>query len=258
MKPDFILHPFLLAFPAKDQAEAVEALRLRRRSPCSQSHTGTLGAILEGAAAKDAIFPITIEAQGVFVGRSLVKLLVVPILTPLPHVAVHVEQTPGIGFFLAHGMRLFHGILAEPGKLTEFRIFVPEVEFGRGATSARIFPFRLGGQGIIEFGFLFQFGNELLAIFPRDILDREIISLDAAGILAHDGLPLFLGHFMSGHPESLADFLLLLRMFVFHALGFGTAHVEFSRRDPEELHAERRVDFVFDLWRLRNGIMGDL
>ena len=48
-------------------------------------------------------------------GRLVVVSRIVPIGTPLPYIPVHVVQSPGVWFFLSHGMRFFSGITSEPG-----------------------------------------------------------------------------------------------------------------------------------------------
>src|SRR5438876_9859108 len=51
---------------------------------------------------------IACRTGGVVVG-------VIDVVAPLGHVAVHVEQSPGVGSFLADRMCLLRGIVGEPG-----------------------------------------------------------------------------------------------------------------------------------------------
>src|SRR5262249_5777992 len=77
-----------------------------------------------------------------------VILLVVSVLAPLGHVAVHVEQAPGIGPLLADGMRFLAGVIGEPGKIAELARLVPERIVGTGPGAAGVFPFRLCRQAV--------------------------------------------------------------------------------------------------------------
>ena len=68
------------------------------------------------------------------------------------------------------------------------------------------FPFSLGRQTIQLLVLFPQFLDELLAIIPGNLFDRQVLfALEVAGIVAHDLLPLFLGHGVNAHVEALGQ-----------------------------------------------------
>ena len=84
-----------------------------------------------------------------------------------------------------------------------------------------------------------QFLDKLLAIIPRNRFHRQVFfALELAGIIAHDFLPLFLGHGVHAHVESLRqrDLVLGFITFSFFFL-LWTSHHEAPWRYPDEFHA---------------------
>jgi hypothetical protein len=91
----------------------------------------------------------------------------IPVLAPLPDIAMHVIETPGIGFLLTHGMGLFARVSDIPGIFTKFAVIVAEVKSCHTLRPTRIFPLRLGGKAVFIRTFhLIEPANKLLAVVP--------------------------------------------------------------------------------------------
>src|SRR5579884_3333605 len=128
----------------------------------------------------------------------------VPVLAPLPDIAVHVIKPPGIGREAAHRRGLLPidplfalavgGVAVVVGLVRRDRL--PEVERGGRARPAGVFPLGLRGQAEPLARLLTQLLEEPLAVVPRHILHGEGVALEAAGVAAHGGLPLGLGDLM--------------------------------------------------------------
>jgi hypothetical protein len=157
----------------------------------------------------------------------------IPVLHPLPHVAVHIVQAPGIGLALSYGMGRATCIGRIPGVGVQAPGVTPKT-IGRGGTSARgIFPLRLGGQAILAPSFSgVQGAYELLHIVPGDALDRVVRARKAARIRPHDGYPLSLSDGIFPQGEGLTDGHLtpLAPALCSHAVRPG--------RNQDELHAQ--------------------
>ena len=175
---------------------------------------------------------------------------------------MHVVKPPGVGWETAYrrGFLSKHAFLAVA--IGEVAVVIRLIGGNRFAKmkrrfrpgTASIFPFSLGRQAIRLLVFFPQFLDELLAIVPGNIFDREVLfALELAGIVAHDCLPLFLGHGMNAHVEALGQRDLVLGFVVMPSFFFlGTAHHEAPRRNPDELHADAVGEVlgrVFLLWR---------
>src|SRR5581483_9109069 len=122
------------------QASIGEARRL------AEPITGTqrLGCRFPGAAAKDVLFAIS-RSTRVLLGTRLIIALVIHVVAPLGHVAVHVEQAPGVGLLLADRMRLLGGIIDKPGIVAQLSGLAAEGVVRIRSSPASIFPFRLRG-----------------------------------------------------------------------------------------------------------------
>src|SRR5262249_26316496 len=99
------------------------------------------------AATKHVIFAVGRSAR-VLVGTRFIVALIVNVLAPLGHVAVHVAQAPRIGPLQANWMRLLVGIVCEPAYVTELARVIAKRVVAAGAGPASVFPLRLGGQAI--------------------------------------------------------------------------------------------------------------
>src|SRR5262249_37338996 len=117
------------------------------------------------------------------------------VAAPFPDVTVHVVEAPGVGRELADRGRLgaidaevLRALAVEVGLAGGDR--VAEGEGGGGAGAAGVLPFGLGGKAEDAIGQLRQLAAELLAIVPADVLNGTIIAGEAAGVEAHDRLPL--------------------------------------------------------------------
>src|SRR5207249_8074592 len=84
----------------------------------------------------------------VILGARPVIVFVVNVVAPFGHVAVHIEQSPRIGFFLTDRVRLLGGVVDEPGKISELaRVVAKRIVLIR-PSAASVFPFCLSGQAV--------------------------------------------------------------------------------------------------------------
>src|SRR5262245_60409565 len=74
-----------------------------------------------------------------------VRVLAVPVGTPLPDVSLHIVQAPFVGLQRPHGMRRVVGIDEVPANVIELGI--AGVGAGRAGT-AGVFAFCLGGKAV--------------------------------------------------------------------------------------------------------------
>ena len=109
-----------------------------------------------------------------------------------------------------------------------------------GATC--VFPFGLTRQSHA----IANLGQELLAILPTDLLDRQFVPLESTRVAAHYLAPLRLRHLGDPKVERLADHapMLLLVLLVAH-LTCRRPHQEFARRDQHQLDPRLRMDHAF-------------
>src|SRR5687767_9613518 len=110
-----------------------------------------------------------------------------PIVAPFVYVAVHVVQTPRVGFLLTDGMSVqllgVIGVLEEPSVVAE-RLLVAGEPTGRRAGPTGIFPLGLGRQVVRPAFFAAESAAKGLGVVPTDIgrgvvgrfLDAELIS----------------------------------------------------------------------------------
>src|SRR5207244_36702 len=118
-----------------------------------------------------------LRAQGV--GHLAVRIRAVPIGTPLPDVAVHVKEAPGVGRERTDGRRRLAINALLPPVIGPVAVIVGLVgrdgragaERRGGAGAAGILPFGLGRQAVDDALEPGQFVAELLTILPADILD---------------------------------------------------------------------------------------
>ena len=81
--------------------------------------TAALGAKSPGPAAND-LGVTGVRSAGVVLRGLLVIINFVEIVAPFPEITGDVEQTPSIGWLLAHSLGMAAGILFEPGVLAKF------------------------------------------------------------------------------------------------------------------------------------------
>ena len=87
------------------------------------------------------------------------------IYTPLPNVSVHVEQPPGIGLFLSHGMDSPLAVVFRPSHLVQLPCSPVN---SRRLRAAGVFPFRLCRQPQA------RPQAKLKAVIPVHVFDRQI------------------------------------------------------------------------------------
>src|SRR5713226_10349648 len=98
----------------------------------------------------------------------------------------------------------------------------PKMERRCCSSTASVFPLGLGRQTIRFFVLAPQFLDELLAIIPGNVFDRQVLfALELAWGIVHDLRPLFLGHCEYAHVKSLGQrdlvrgFVISLFLFLF-------------------------------------------
>src|SRR5437764_13316709 len=85
----------------------------------------------------------------VFDGAVLVRVHIVPILTQLKRITVHVVKAPCVRLLVAHAMRSAAGIIGVPGVVIQLGLVVAvAIPSSRFTGPAAIFPLGLRGQAI--------------------------------------------------------------------------------------------------------------
>src|ERR1019366_6550779 len=147
------------------------------------------------------------------INHVILWIITVPVLTPLPHIAVHVMKPRSIRWETAD----WRGFLPTNPFLTvaigEIAIVIRLLGRNRVAKvkrrfrtrAAAKFPFRFSRQAIRLLIFFPQLLDDLLAIPPRNLVHwQALLALEMSGVVSHHGLPLFLRDEMNRHVETLA------------------------------------------------------
>ena len=146
----------------------------------------------------------------VFSRTLLVVGFTVPVVTPLPDVAVHLEKAPAVGLLLSQMPRFALRICLEPGVSLQLGLVVTETVLPDAAGATGIFPFRLSGKPVaigVEVALpgiqvvtggqpfpLRTLVTETDSIGPLCPLDGVTLAFVLRGIDAHDLLIEFLRH----------------------------------------------------------------
>src|SRR5215472_11577914 len=108
-------------------------------------------------------------------GTVRVILFMVPILCPLPDVAEHIIQSPGIRLELSYWVGLATCIGLIPGIVAQLAASVPKAIGGERSSACRIFPLSLRWQTVWHiFLCLIELLDKLLHCPPRDAFHRSI------------------------------------------------------------------------------------
>ena len=97
-------------------------------------------------------------------------VIVIPIATPFPHVATHIVDAQLVGRLGGNGVGLVATVIIIPSHVAEGVAATILIASALVATASGKLPFRLGGQAEVLAGEGIQFGDKLLAIFPRNII----------------------------------------------------------------------------------------
>ena len=154
------------------------------------------------------------------------------ISAPLPHIAVHLIEAPGVGRFgLNWNSCLTAKIdLLRPGSS-------PEMISCDLTRAAGIFPLRLAWQVQIKSrAQRVDLRDKGLRIIPAHLLNRQITPLEAARVLAHHRLPQPLRHRCLKQPIALRKGNLSLRAFIGKTprLVLRRSHQKPTRRNPTQ------------------------
>src|SRR5262249_36515587 len=125
---------------------------------------------------------------------------------PLPDVAMHVVQAPGVGLLAAHRRVVAGGVALEPSAGAPRLPVVAETVVAGRPGPAGILPFRLRRQAdhllVADQLPLAQLdrhlGAEVVGLLPAHHLDGVARALPAAGVLAHHRLVKLLRHLVAG------------------------------------------------------------
>src|SRR5262249_9590535 len=80
---------------------------------------------------------------------SATSIFLIPVLHPLPDIAMHVIESPGVGLQLPHWVRLQLSCFALiPRIASELAGIIPKAPAGRSSSARRVLPLRLSGQAI--------------------------------------------------------------------------------------------------------------
>src|ERR1017187_5043658 len=150
-------------------------------------------------------------------------------------------------------MRFPSRILGVPRILAQQAFVVAEMVYGGCPRPAGVFPLGLGGEAIRLLVYFSQHLDELMAIFPRDTIHRQVLcALELAWIFVHYRYPFFLGHGVHAHIEALRQRDLVLNIaFWVSAFTCRTAHHEGPRWNPNEFHPDairEGLGRVFVIW----------
>src|SRR5262249_42841017 len=133
------------------------------------------------------------SAPGVLDRGYAFAVLLRVVLTPLPDVAVHVVESPGVGLVTADDAGAFEVGAAHRGAIglgavkvglgAGQRLAYAERGVLLGAGAGSVFPLGLGGQAIDAAGALLggQVGEllaEVLGVLPVDVLDGQALVVD--------------------------------------------------------------------------------
>ena len=144
-------------------------------------------------------------------------------------------------------MGLALGVALEPAVLLQLGCLVAKAVGGCRSARHGVFPLGLRRQAERRAPgeFLVELFDERLAIFPTYAVHRILRAAEMAGVVLHDGLPLFLRDLELAEVERLADGDRVRRLFL--VLAFLIPHHERTRRDRHQLQhhsaAEIETDF---------------
>src|ERR1700720_1487688 len=250
----------LLAHQPETEAESL----VRRSVGVAQGAAATGGVEVPAAAADDSL-PLPVAAArvpqglgGLARGTSRVthrpaRVVAVPVLAPLPDVAVHVEQAPGIRCIAAGRRRPAQEGSSRRSRQRVAAIVVGlaggEVPTGREGTRAPrpagLLPLGLGGQPEpLAARAPRQLAEEDLDVVVADVLDRAVRPAggELAGLAVHQPAPLPLRDLVLAEKEAARDLDLvrhLVRLPV--RLARIAPHAETAGGDEGELHSSRRL-----------------
>src|SRR5262249_14637866 len=229
-------------------AEAQVAVPARRRVPAAVRRPA-VPAVVAPAAAPAHPDRAIVRTLRILLGAFTIVVFAVPVGTPLPDVAVHVQQAQRVGLAVLAdrvGARGLFAILSvavgkdriEVGLACAERVGGSlEMEgelrpglvvFENRPSSASVFPLRFARQAVLHLVFLLlcqrvELLQKIVRILPRDVLHGEVIRVlalhlllaaavgaEVRGVLAHDVLVLLLRHLRHAQVEILRYLHLVL------------------------------------------------
>src|SRR5262249_49230944 len=98
------------------------------------------------------------------------------VFDPLPHVAVHVVETEGVGLLLGNWLRLGLGVLPEPRIIAELVLIIAKRPALLVASSGRVLPLGFREEAIVLAGPPFEPRDVTLGQLPAHQDHRSIAS----------------------------------------------------------------------------------
>src|SRR5262249_26892565 len=131
----------------------------------------------------------------------------IPVLHPLPHIAMHIVQAPGIRLQLPYRMGLAIGILAVPGILPQLPGVVSKAIRRRRTGARSVLPLRFRWQAIQRMPFArIESANKRLYVLPGHHFHWPVrVARELAGIVVHHRFPLALRYGMYAQVKRLTD-----------------------------------------------------
>ena len=166
---DISLQKERLTSEGKAQAEVVVT---ERRGVAVTIRHAAAPRVVEPATATVHAGRPTIRTCGIVLRRTAITAI--PITTPFPHVATHIVDAQLVGRLGGYGMGLVGVIVITPCHISEGVAAAIFVATAIVATASGELPFGFSGQAEVLAGEGIQFGDKLLAIFPRNIIHRIV------------------------------------------------------------------------------------
>ena len=166
---DISLQKERLTSEGKAQAEGLATVR--RVVVVTIRHAAVPREVVPATATVHAVRP-TIRTCGIVLRRTAVSTF--PIATPFPYVATHIVDAQLVRRLGGYGVGLVATVIIIPSHIINRVAATILIAAAIVATTCGELPFRLGGQAEVLAGKGIQFGDERLAIFPRNIIHRIV------------------------------------------------------------------------------------
>src|SRR6266540_4206494 len=164
----------------------------------------------------------------------------IPVLHPLPDIAMHVIESPGIRLYLPSWVCPIVSIVPIPGIQTELARILAKAPSCRGPDASCVLPLCLRRQAVHHPAFLgVEPTDACLHVVPGDLFHRSVgMAGEAAGIAPHHPLPPPLRHLVLAKIKGLYNTHRLYWLFMSPSLAVVRPHLKRPCRDEHELHAQ--------------------
>ena len=151
------------------------------------------------------------------ISHGIFRVVVQPVVAPLPRISMHVRETPRIGNFATRRMGLLQAIAAVPSVVCDFCRIISEAVSRAGPSSACIFPFSFRWQTIAASCRFFR--REILKTFAKLGCLRPCKRINSTvwftelRLFSHHCLILLFCNFGASQTKRLANRYLVHRQF---------------------------------------------